>query len=1131
VYALQAQQMALPSDAEKATLPLWAQRMYTQPVNVYEVDSLYRAYFSSHTFVKTYHTQYYKKWRKLHAAFIDDQGFIQIPSLAERLERDRTYREQLAKRGQRASSWSLVGPVQVLDNDGSPGNEQTNVYALDQCTANPNVMYCGTEPGEVYKSLNGGQNWVNVSINETFGSGVTAIEIDPSNPDNVFAGAGAGVFRSTNGGTTWQNTLANTSWVNEILVNPGNPSIVLAATDNGLYRSTDAGATWQVLFAHKSYDIKPNVANPAIVYLVKNNSTARRAEFFSSTDFGATWTIQTTGWYNSNDPDRNDGGARIAVTPADPNRVYAYLIGEAKAGDLGFIGVYRSNDGGVTWTLPNGPAGGPYTAAHPNLAVGSTTWDYHQGFYNCAIMASNTNADEILIGGLNLWYSNDGGQTFSSKAGYIGGPLEMHVDMQDFRAFNGQYWISTDGGMYKGTDFFNAQPVFQMSGVHGSEYWGFGSGWNKDVLVGGLYHNGNIAYVENYGAGNFLSLGGGEAPTGYVNPGNNMKTYFSDISGRYLPEFIGDPILGFTFGKSPNETYYAAESSELEFTPSCYNVAYLGNENKLWRTNDGGNSFSLHYTFGTNVNNQIKYIEIARSNEQVMYLNQQPQSGSTGTLWKTTDGGQNWVSLPIPAGNSRRMLIALSPENEKHVWIAYPSGSNGNKVFKSTDGGQTWTNISSAMLNGQQVHSILLVGGTDGGLYYCTDPAVYYRNNSMPDWTLENQGLPTYFNSNIAKPFYRDGKIRIASYGKGIWESAFTEQPSRPIAQITVDKQAISVACNRDSFYFEDYSMLNHSNATWAWTFQNGSPSTSAQRNPVVLFQGTGTFMATLTVTDGNGQQDSDTIYIEVSNYNVPSIVQEGFENSFPPVGWSTVNYDNSHNWSLATGVGGFGNSNQCAIFNNFDLDSEGTADDLQVLIELDSLVDTATLTFDVAYAEYGGQYTDTLDVWVSEDCGLTYDLVFNKGGGTLGTAPNQNTYFTPTASQWRTETVDLSAYAGNDKLIVAFRNHGHWGNNIYVDNVNIVSSSTPVAVEITPANPDVFIFPNPAASGSCVRVQLPDEQAYTIQLYDANSKRVYQQVYEGSRVVEVQQQLVPGTYIMHIRGEKHMWNKKIVVY
>src|SRR5262249_38711736 len=145
-------------------------------------------------------------------------------------------------------------------------------------------------------------------------------------------------------------------------------------------------------------------------------------------------------------------------------------------------------------------------------------------------------------------------------------------------------------------------------------YWGFGMGWNEDVLVGGMYHNGNNAYHQNYASGEFLALGGGEAATGYVNPGINRKAYFSDIGGRLLPLSITGTVTGIPFGLSPNETYFSAESSEMEFHPHCYNIAYIGRDHKLWKTTDGGAAFALVDSFGTDPNSQVKYIEISRSN-------------------------------------------------------------------------------------------------------------------------------------------------------------------------------------------------------------------------------------------------------------------------------------------------------------------------------------------------------------------------------------------------------------------------------------------------------------------------------------------------------------------------------------
>ena len=1025
--------------------------------------------------------------------------------------------------------WTPVGPNQVFDNNNKPSNDQSNVYTIDQCMASPNVLYCGTEPGEVYKSTDTAETWRCVSLFDDFSGGVTALEVSPTNPDIVFAGGNAYIKRSINGGNSWSLVLsANGLNANEILINSGNTQIVMVAGDAGLYRSVDGGATFTQLFTQRCFDIKQNTANPSILYLVKDNPTTLCCEFFRSTDSGQSWVQQTSGWYASTDAGRNNGGARIGVTPADSNRVYVYLIGEAKTNDYGFIGVYRSNDGGSSWTLPNAPTGGPYTATHQNLAYGNPTWTYHQGFYNCALMVSSSNADKILIGGLNTWRSNDGGSTFSPVSGYVsGGNLNMHVDMQDYRAVGNYYWLTCDGGIYRSPDFFADSVIHKCTGIRASEYWGFGSGWNQDILVGGLYHNGNIAYNESFGQGNFLSLGGGEASTGYINPGNNHKAYFSDIGGKYVPDIITDPINSFSIGLSPNETYYSAESSEMEFYPYCYNIAFIGKDNKLWKTLDGGSSYNLQYAFGTDSTNQVKYIEISRSNPNVMYINQQPVSGSIGKLWKTTNGGLNWTQLNIPAGNSRKMLLSLDYTNENILWLAYPDGANGAKMYKTMNGGTSWANITTTTLNGENVHSLVSIPNTNGGIYYCTGKTVYYRNNSMSDWIMDNDSLPAFFNCDIARPFYRDEKLRIASYGKGIWEKSFYEAPTAPVAQIMVDKLSQTVVCNTDSFYFDDYSVLNHSNATWQWTFQNGHPATSNVRNPAVYFSNPGTYQVHLTVTDGNGHSDSDSMQVTINNYIQPSFVQEGFQTVFPPSDIYISNPNNDHQWSQYSGAGGFGNSAQCAIFDNFNNDSHGHWDDMRISLNYTNPANTR-LTFDVAHATYGGIYTDTLQVLASTDCGDTFTKLYSKWGTTLSTAPSNTNFFQPASGEWRTDTVDLAAFVGNPQLVIAFRNIGLWGNAIYIDNININSINVGI-IDVKPKTIDVY--PNPVAVEGSLYIQNPDNETLKITLMDTKGSLIINKLLLTNNIISLSPfHISPGLYFLSIKGETQIRNKKIIV-
>jgi photosystem II stability/assembly factor-like uncharacterized protein len=1118
-----AQNLKKPSSYEITQLPAWAQLMYSENPSVFEVDAMYRSYFADHEFVKTYHTQYYKRWRRAALPYLNETGFIIKPSDETQAQIDRTYLRKQQQQ-QKTSNWSVVGPITNFQEGLTQGSGQTNVYSFDQCLNSPNVCYCGTEPGEVYKSMDAGANWTCVSMALDFGSGVTAVEVDYSNPNIVFAGGNKGIFRSIDGGTTWFNVLPNSNFgVNELFIHPSNANLIFAATDKGLFKSIDGGTNWTQPYSDACYDIKANTGNSSILYLVKHNGSTLNCEFLKSTDSGQTWVVQSSGWYTSTDPARNDGGARIAVTPADPNRVYAYLIGESKPDDLGYIGVYRSDDGGSSWTLPNTPVGGPYTTTHVNLAIGTSTWLYHQGFYNCALMASPIDPNLIFVGGLNVYKSTDGGATFTSVSGYVGGPLSMHVDNQDFRVIGNETWITTDGGIYHSNDFFTTEPEFRMSGVHGSDYWGFGSGWNEDVLVGGLYHNGNLAYHENYGSGNFLELGGGEAATGYVNPGRNRLTYFSDIGGRRIPYNLSDPIAGAPFGNAPNESYYAAESSEMEFHPNCYSIAYIGKDNKLYKTTDAGASFNVLFSFGNTVNDQVKYIEVSSSNPNVIYLNQQPASGNTGKLWKTTDGGQNWSLVSIPSGNSRRMLLSINPLNENELWIAYPSGANGNKVFKTTNGGQTWDNWTNSILNNESVQSISHIAGTDGGLYVATNKAVYYRNNSSA-FTLDNAGLPTFISGNILKPFYRDAKIRLASYGKGIFESGLTESPTLPICRITVDKLNQIAVCAVDSFYFEDHSFLNHSNATWNWTFPTGTPSSSTHRNPSVLFSTAGDHLALLQITDAAGHTDTDSVTVNVSFFQLQTGINEDFQSTFLPNGWSMNNQDGGGTWSLSTSTGGFGNSTQTALFDNYNIDSQHSFDDLVMPLDASVLNIQPYLHFDVAYARWGSGYSDSLAVMVSTDCGVSYQQVYLKGGTTLATSPDNQSFFVPTIDQWRTDSVDLSAYLGQTNLQVAFRNIGAFGNSLYIDNVNLGS----LAGLNTTKLPSITMYPNPIQTGSCLTIH--GEGIKRVNLISPDGKSIKtEKKFQGSPF-EIPENLTSGTYILQVETENQLLNRPLII-
>lgn len=1004
-------------------------------------------------------------------------------------------------------------------------------------------MFCGTESGEIYKSIDHGENWTNVSLTLTFlghpyNVGVRTIAIHPTNPNIVYFSAGKVIGKSINGGQTWSYVYDHGSnWWNfnaeKILIHPTNPDKIYVATKQGLIISNNGGSSWITVFNNPTYDICFKPSSPNTLYVLRKNPTTDCHEFLKSTNAGISFQTMTSGWYNSTDPDRETIGGRIAVSAADPNRVYAYLIGESKANDGGFIGLYKSTNSGSSWTLPNGPTGGPYSMSHPNLANALILGNgHHQGLYNCALLASNTNADHILIGGSSIWKSEDGGLTFTVLGGYSTGLLNdaihvgpFHVDMQDFNQTSNTTWVTTDGGIYKSNDFFSSTNFWKKDyGIHSMDIWGLGQGWNQDVLFSGAYHNGNIAFYENWGQGNSLALGGGEPATGYINPGENKRVYSSDIKGHVLPENIGDPIETFNFGINPNESYYTLGTfSELEFHPETYRVAYTGKDHELWKTNDKGESFELLHSFGTDTEDKVTFIEISRNDPDIMFVSQQHSTSFSSSLHKTINGGLTWtsVNLPSDANLSRKITIQVDPFNPNHIYLGFNYPGNRCKIFRSINGGSSWTDLTTSTIADEPLNTLTYIPGTNNSLYIGTDEKMFYKNDNLSDWVCFSDNLPPVTHTLHAKPFYRDGKIRIATF-KGIWESPLYEEPSEPFAQASVDYLSSHTrACINDTLHFVDHSILNHQNASWNWFFgADATPTSSTNWQEKVVFNTPGDHEVILEVTNGNGFTDRDTLIIEVNN--MPSLDQtfeEGFEFGIPEQAFRTINHGGDNiTWHLIDSVGGYGLSNQCIGINGYYA-SAGEKDDIEFDINL-SNIDSPMVTFDVAYARYSGGYTDTLEVLISTDCGEHFQSLYLKGNADLATAPDTNSPFSPTSDQWRTDTVDLIDYTSYDQLLLVFRDHEGWGQNMFLDNINLNGEdiSTVGIQDVEKSN--IIIYPNPVHNNQAIHINGPKNATYKVEIFSSSGKLVYSKLNIKSSSF-TPSNLASGSYFYRISSEK----------
>ncbi len=572
-----------------------------------------------------------------------------------------------------------------------------------------------------------------------------------------------------------------------------------------------------------------------ILFCLKKNGGF--TEFWRSLDGGNTFSPSINGWTGKGIT--ADGGGRMTVTPADPNRIYAVLLGSAPSPDRPFV--FRSNDAGLTWdTLCTGRGTG--LIGNGSLPLGMSNG---QGFYDLDIAVSALDANQLIVATTSAFRSVDGGISFTPLGGYLGN-FGIHPDIQQIITIGGDTWITTDGGINYSSDFFGAIGNFspRFKGIYSSDMWGFAQGWNEDIVGGGRYHNGNTALSETYPVGEAIRLGGGEAATGYYMVGRPRHIAFSDIAPKVIPVTRNNPSTDFSFTKFPNEDGYGNDMSEVAFLPYCYNTIFVGSGNELWKSADGGITWVSIHTFA----GRVKEFEISRSNPDVIYL----ATNSPTQLQKSTDGGISWSILSLPPGASiSRVSLSLSYSDENRLYMVSPSNSLGNRVFVTTDGGASWSNLTTPTINNMTYTAIVYHNGTDNGVYILGDNGiVFYKSDSEPDWVPFSTGLPLVHNNEHVLAFYRDSKLRSAG-NQGIWQVEFYEEGT-PVAQPTVDK--LTSSCPRDTFYFEDYSALNHTAATWAWTFTGAAyVSATSARNPKVLFSGAGTFDFSLTVTNPMG--------------------------------------------------------------------------------------------------------------------------------------------------------------------------------------------------------------------------------------------------------------------------------------
>ncbi len=406
----------------------------------------------------------------------------------------------------------------------------------------------------------------------------------------------------------------------------------------------------------------------------------------------------------------------------------------------------------------------------------------------------------------------------------------------------------------------------------------------------------------------------------------------------------------------------------------------------------------------------------------------------------------------------RGCIVVCAAGNDNNSTLHYPAAYNNVFCVASTGSTDvrssfscygTWVDISSP---GENIYSTIpnnTYGNMSGtsmatpitaglcGLILAKNP---YMSPQAVLNCITSTAANIYTVSGNASYSGKLGAGRIDAYAALLCAQSSTANP--PVANFTSNRQ---VVCPGQTINFYDNSYFNPT--SWSWTFQGGTPATSTSSVPVVSWSTPGTYSVSLTATNANGSNTLTKLaYVTVSSVTTLPL-SEGFQGTaFPPAGWTLDDkFQDSVIWYRRTSVGGFGASTACTYFDNYDMNARGLRDGLWTPKYNFTAVSAAWLKFDVAYARYDATYSDSLEVLITTNCGNTWTSIYLKGGTTLATAPDYTAaMFSPTVAQWRKDSINITSYAaGQGNVMIAFANRGHYGQALYLDNINITYTAS----------------------------------------------------------------------------------------
>jgi photosystem II stability/assembly factor-like uncharacterized protein len=694
------------------------------------------------------------------------------------------YNESLMK----GMKWRLVGPFRggrVLAVTGIPGD--------------PYTFYFGGVAGGVWRTIDGGNSWTPLTDKEPFAS-VGSIAVAESNPGVIYVGTGEacirgntsygnGVYKSTDGGKTWASLgLKDTQHIAKVLVHPRNPDLVYVAAlghaygpnpDRGVYRSTDGGKNWEkVLYKDEktgAIDLVFDPHNPNVIFAAlyeaqrtpwSMSSGGAGSGLYRSVDAGTTWKrLEGKGL-----PAGIMGRIGVSVSGEDSNRVYALI--EAKEG-----GLFRSDDGGDTWTKAN-----------DDQRLTQRAW------YFTHIFADPRSVDTVYMLNTGLFRSTDGGKSLTLLPAPHGDHHSLWIDPTNpqrmINSNDGGATISVDGGKTWSTQY--NQPTAQFYHVAADNrfpYYLYGA--QQDNSTVGIASRSDDGYI---GRQHWYDVGGGES--GYIVPDpRDANIVYAGSGGGYLSRFDKSsqqeqditvwPMEGTGHG-AKDLKYRQAWTDPIAMSPQNPDVLYTAAE-VVFKSSDHGMSWtaiSPDLTRNDKSKQESSGGPITKDNTTVEYYDtvftiaESPvqkdliwAGTDDGLIQLTRDGGQHWTNV-TPKGMPEWSLVSLIDASPHEAGTAYAAIDTHKLddlkpyLYKTNDFGKTWTKITSGIPDGAYTHVVredprqrsLLYAGTEAGIYVSFDDGAHWQSLKL--------NLPT---APIHDLIIKDDDLAVATHGRSFW--------------------------------------------------------------------------------------------------------------------------------------------------------------------------------------------------------------------------------------------------------------------------------------------------------------------------------------------------------------------------